>query len=128
MHFALGPLKAGLGDVRFRFVISGGSGDGARAGPLPGLRAGASLLPGRPTPLPGCAPPPRRLSLDFDTNASVHLPVENFTLRPYLQDGVTHLVLGWSLPPLLFQALGLQEALGGGFLWVYFYRNRGRSE
>lgn len=29
---------------------------------------------------------------------------------------------------MLFQALGLQEALGGGFLWVYFWRNRVRPD
>lgn len=59
LHFALGPPKAGIRGVRVRFVISGGSWDGVLAGPLPGLRVGASLLLGISYPTPRKCPSPQ---------------------------------------------------------------------
>lgn len=102
-------------------MIAGGSWDGMLAGPLPGLSVEAFLLLGHLIHHPQEMPLlPDICPLTWTQMAEFTFLWKKFSLRPYLQDGVAHLVLGWSLPPLLFQALGLQEALGGGFLWVYF--------
>ena len=118
-----GVVMARIGGIRVRYVLSRRSWEGALAGPGP--------WPCRPTvgvgPLSGILPPggsalpPRRLSIELDTNAEFAFlwkdPPSGLIWRVGCRGTLS---LGGTFPLCYFRLWELQEALGGGFLWVYF--------